>query len=284
MSYYKVLELHPGASAEEVKKAYRRLAMKWHPDRNGNSKVSEEKFKQIKHAYEVLSDPNYSYVPVPEVKPTPAQQAKHYTHQNVVVNAVPDANAKVSLEEVYTGVTIRASKKTLCPVCSGSGLKENFAPGSIGETVWRNKNRGIYYSAEDMKDPKCKPCKGVGEIQEFDNLFRIPPGVPNHVTMQIERMDDRGRGLGGYKNIKVYVTPSVDFDYKDGHLYKTLRVSNRELLEGFSKRLKLPNGRYIEAQIPGAMEDGITVRIANVGPPNFNTGEPGHLYLKLSKY
>ncbi len=54
--YYEVLGVARNASDEEIKKTYRRLAMKHHPDRNANDKSSEEKFKQIKEAYEVLSD------------------------------------------------------------------------------------------------------------------------------------------------------------------------------------------------------------------------------------
>ena len=56
--YYEVLETQKGASDEEIKKAYRKLAMKHHPDRNqgDSSKVAEEKFKEAKEAYEMLSD------------------------------------------------------------------------------------------------------------------------------------------------------------------------------------------------------------------------------------
>lgn len=55
--YYEVLELQKGAGEEEIKKAYRKMAVKYHPDKNPGDKTAEEKFKEVGEAYEVLSDP-----------------------------------------------------------------------------------------------------------------------------------------------------------------------------------------------------------------------------------
>ena len=56
--YYEVLGLKKGASEDEIKKAFRKMAMKYHPDRNPGDKTAEEKFKEVNEAYSVLSDPD----------------------------------------------------------------------------------------------------------------------------------------------------------------------------------------------------------------------------------
>ena len=56
--YYEVLGIQKGASDEEIKKAFRKMAMKYHPDRNQGDKDAEEKFKEVNEAYSVLSDPD----------------------------------------------------------------------------------------------------------------------------------------------------------------------------------------------------------------------------------
>ena len=55
--YYEVLGLQKGASDNDIKKAFRKMAMKYHPDKNPGDKSAEEKFKQVSEAYDVLSDP-----------------------------------------------------------------------------------------------------------------------------------------------------------------------------------------------------------------------------------
>jgi len=58
MNYYKILEIQSDATNDQIKKNYRKLALKWHPDKNSNKELADKKFKEITEAYQVLSDPN----------------------------------------------------------------------------------------------------------------------------------------------------------------------------------------------------------------------------------
>ena len=62
MDYYEILGLSKGASDDEIKKAFKKKAMKFHPARTGNDKTAETKFKEAKEAYDVLSDPPQTYI------------------------------------------------------------------------------------------------------------------------------------------------------------------------------------------------------------------------------
>jgi molecular chaperone DnaJ len=178
--YYELLGIQQGATSEEIKKAYRALAMKYHPDRNPGDKQAEEKFKEIGEAYEILKDP---------------QKKAHYDrfgHRDPVASSpfsqdwdLSDAlrifmsegfggfdffgtqsdgrarrskkrrgsdlqiKMKLSLEEIATGVDkkIKIRKQVLCPVCQGSGSKKGDSTTT------------------------CPTCNGSGEVRQVSNSF-----------------------------------------------------------------------------------------------------------------
>lgn len=142
--YYKLLEISKDASLNEIKKAYRKLAMKYHPDKNPNNKESEEKFKEIAQAYEILSDPDkrqkydkfgkeglngHSFTSANDLF------GKFFSRNNGFYNVRPSVRKtrdiaytmSVTLEELYTGTIkkIRVTRNTVCKICNGRG----FEPG-----------------------------------------------------------------------------------------------------------------------------------------------------------
>jgi molecular chaperone DnaJ len=174
--FYEVLGCARGASDDEIKQAYRRLAMKWHPDRNNGSPEAEARFKEVTEAYDVLRDPQkraaYDRYGMDGLRGGGAQ----YTHfdisdaLNVFMRdfgfgdlfgemrqsgAGPRSGADVravvslTLDEVATGVkkTIPAKLLDPCDQCDGSGAEKG------------------------TRSQECATCRGVGEVRRATRSF-----------------------------------------------------------------------------------------------------------------
>src|SRR5262245_2607005 len=153
--YYEVLEVSREADEETLKKAYRRLAMKYHPDRNPGDKDAEEKFKEAAEAYEVLRDPHkrrrydrYGHAGLEELG------APHFHDVDTIRDLFGDilgdlfggggrrrgpqrgrdlhVPVEVDLVEAYLGVTkeLRVPRAEVCQDCGGSGAKKGTRPST----------------------------------------------------------------------------------------------------------------------------------------------------------
>ncbi|HYC63556.1 MAG TPA: J domain-containing protein, partial [Reyranellaceae bacterium] len=187
--YYEVLGVQKNVDAEEIKRAYRRLAMKYHPDRNPGDAEAEKNFKEAAAAYEVLSDPEkrkrYDQFGVEGIKGQGA--ATHdFNRMNVddifsMFNDIfggggggggrgrgghrgpargydLETELSLTLEEAFTGVDrdVEFTRLDLCEKCNGSGAK----PGS--------------------KPVKCTTCDGKGQVQQsgMGGMFRMVTACP----------------------------------------------------------------------------------------------------------
>lgn len=189
--YYEVLGADKNASKAELKKAYRRLAMKYHPDRNPDSKDAEAKFKEAKEAYEVLSDPQ---------KRSAYDQFGHAgVQQQAGMGGGPDGagfgdifesvfgdmfggergeaggsrsfrgsdlryDLSLTLEEAVSGteVKIRIPTHVSCDSCGGSGAKKGTSPETCGTCRGRGQVRVQqgFFSIQQT----CPDCRGTGKI------------------------------------------------------------------------------------------------------------------------
>jgi molecular chaperone DnaJ len=179
--YYEVLEVARTASDDEIKQAYRKLAMRWHPDRNNGSKESEERFKALTEAYDILRDPNkraaYDRYGEAGLRGASAGAGFHHIDLSEALNVfISDfgfgggfgtmfgeareggtvrtgADVKVTvqltLEEVATGVDKAVTLKLLdpCDRCDGQGAE----PGSKAQV--------------------CQTCGGAGEVRRAQRSF-----------------------------------------------------------------------------------------------------------------
>lgn len=215
--YYEVLGVSKGADEREVKKAYKRLAMKFHPDRTQGDKAKEEQFKEVKEAYEVLND---------DQKRAAYDQYGHAAFQqggqggqggqdfgDIFGDVFGDIfgggrgrggqsrarrgsdlryNLEISLEEAVKGKSIEIKVPTFvsCDPCDGSGSKKGTRPASCptchghGQVQMRQGLFAVQQTCPTcsgkgkiISDP-CTSCRGQGRVEKTKTLsVKIPPGV-----------------------------------------------------------------------------------------------------------
>jgi molecular chaperone DnaJ len=215
--YYEVLGVSKEASDEDIKKAYRKLAMEYHPDRNGGDKEAEEKFKEAAEAYGVLGDP--------EKRP----RYDRYGHAGLEGMNVPHFNdvqsifdvfgdlfglgdlfggrggrgrrqgrdlkqeIEITLNEAADGIkkTIQVPREEVCSECSGNGCKRGSKPA------------------------QCRRCNGQGAVLLSQGFFRIQQSCPGCGGRGIVVTDPcpncRGRGRETLRRtLEVSIPPGVD--------------------------------------------------------------------------
>jgi molecular chaperone DnaJ len=247
--YYEVLEVERTAGDSDLKAAFRKAAMKWHPDRNPGDKECEHRFKEINEAYEILKDPNkraaydrYGHAAFEHGGGAGAGFGADFasTFSDIFDDlfgmgggrrrsgrtarergADLRYNMEISLEEAFAGKTaqVRIPTSVACEDCSGTGAK----PGS--------------------KPKACPHCGGAGRIRHAQGFF----------TLERTCTGCQGRG-------QVIDNPC-----------RTCSGSGRVTRE-----------RTLSVNIPPGVEDGTRIRIAGEGEAGLRGGPAGDLYIFLS--
>ncbi|MBI3918431.1 MAG: molecular chaperone DnaJ [Betaproteobacteria bacterium] len=214
--YYDVLGVNRDASEEDVKKAYRKLAMKWHPDRNPDNPRAEEHFKEAKEAYEVLTDgqKRSAYDQFGHAGVDPAAAAGAGAGFGNFADAFGDIfsdifgggrgrssvyrgadlryNLEISLEEAARGTEtrIRIPAMEECGTCRGSGAKPGTQPTTCPSCQGHGQVRmqlGFFsiqqtcprcHGSGKIVASPCTACQGAGRVKQHKTLaVKIPSGV-----------------------------------------------------------------------------------------------------------
>jgi curved DNA-binding protein len=271
--YYKVLGVDKKAPAEEIKKSYRKLAVKYHPDKNAGNKAAEEKFKEISEAYEVLKDPS-KRTKYDEL----GENWKQYENQ------APRGNPGGfgAGQRYYSSEAGHDGNEDFSDFFSSFFHQEYENPG---RTRPKRSSPGEDFQApaelslEEAYTGAKRQLNVSGSVLEIT----IPPGVKQDQVLRLKGKGGKGRNGGADGNIliTIHIQPHPYFELKGNDIYCELPVDLYTAILGGKARARTLKGP-MQIDIPAETENGKKVRLKGLGMPVFGKPtEAGDLYLEL---
>ena len=318
--YYEIIELERTASEAEIKKAYRRLAMKFHPDRNPGDAAAEESFKEAKEAYEILSDPQ---------KRSAYDQFGHAGleggrgggnpgdvfgdifgevfgdifgggrrgGQQVFRGADLRYELELTLEQAVFGHNAEIEIATLaeCETCTGSGAAKGTTPtrcatcGGVGQVRSQQGFFSVQQTCPRCKgrgkiiEQPCDSCYGQGRVRRARTLqVKIPAGVDTGDRIRLTAEGEAGRNGGppGDLYVEVAVTKHPIFEREGADLSCEVPIGFTAAVLG--GEIEVPTlGGHARLKIPGETQSGKVFRLRDKGVRPVRGGPTGDLYCRV---
>lgn len=274
IDYYKILGISKNASEKDIKKAYRKLARKYHPDLNPNDKVAEKNFKEVNEANEVLSNP--------ENRKKYDQYGEHW--QNA------EAYEKAKQQQQYQGSYQGGYQRSSQGASGGyseqdfSDFFENMFGGASSQSRGRQvKFRGQDFNAElqlNLKDV-FTTHKRTLTVNNKNIRITIPAGVENGQIIKIK--GHGGKGVNGGPNgdllIQFLIINHSKFKRDKDNLYTTVDLDLYKALLGGEIMVDTFNGK-VKLNIKPETQNGTKVKLKGKGFPKYKKeGQFGDLYI-----
>ncbi|HDZ5339151.1 TPA: molecular chaperone DnaJ [Campylobacter fetus] len=314
--YYEILEVSRDADGETIKKAYRKLALKYHPDRNQGDKEAEEKFKRINEAYEILSDENkrsiydrygkdglsgsgfddgfdlgdiFSSFFGGDFGETRSSRNSYKYPLDIEVNITLNFNEAVFGCEKE----IKYNYKVPCETCSATGAKDGKKStcshcGGRGKISHRQGFMNFVQTCpycggtgEIIKD-KCLHCSGNGYNETSDNIkINIPEGVDNGNRIRIQGKGNKSSNGGGDLYVRINVRDDEHFVRNGDDVYIEIPVFFTQAMLG--ETIKIPTLRgESELKLPVGAKDKQQFVLENEGIQNTHTKLKGRLIAQIA--
>ena len=285
--YYKILGVSKTATKEEIKKAYRSLARKYHPDLNPDKKDAEEKFKEVQEAHEVLSDEEkrktYDMFGSAEFRPGGRTTWKRADDTGPAYEYSYSANDFSGFEDIFKDLFGSAGEGR-----PGRGRGETFR--DIFSTVTKERaSRGRDLESQIEIDFDTAIRGGVRDLsisrQKQDGVeteklsVRIPAGVDNGSRIRVQGKGEGG-GAKGDLYLRVKVKPHPVYSRKGDDIYLEVPVTVYEAALG--RKIEIPTiDGTAEMTIPPGVQSGTRLRLKGKGVTNLKTKARGDQYIEI---
>ncbi len=267
--YYKVLDVGKKATADEIKKAYRKLALKYHPDKNPDNVGAEDKFKEINEAYDVLGDApkRQKYDALGENwnnQGNPSYSNQGYRQGSDGFGSANYAGAGDRFSDFFESIFGNYSDQ-------GSGAKRQL--------------RGEDYKTE-VRITLEDAYQGTSVNLSFMNAsitIKLKPGITDGQKLKIK--EKGGPGINGGPRgdlfLVVHVTIDPKFERRGDDLYFEHPISVLDAMTGGSITATVIN-RPVTIAVPAGTDSGKTFRLKGMGMPKYNGDGFGDCYLKVN--
>ncbi|MEQ1565911.1 MAG: molecular chaperone DnaJ [Myxococcota bacterium] len=308
--FYNILGVERDVSADDIKKAYRVLARKWHPDRNPGDSAAEVRFKDVNEAYRTLSDPEkrsrydrlgplYTEDGRPP-RPEELNQVVGTMWNNLFRRRAAQRGedlrytVSVTLEEVASGAEkeITVPRTVRCGTCAGEGADPNggrrtcdvckgtgraTGPRLLRSDCYHCNGRGF------LVDKACPTCAGDGRTAAEDLLrVKIPAGVTTGQKLKVGAKGNAPRGTGEPGDLFVIVSVSEHplFRRRGDDVLLEVPLTFPELAMGADVTIPTLEGATA-IRVPAGSPPGKVLRLAGRGMPHVGKPGRGDLHLQL---
>ena len=268
--YYAVLGLKKGAESEEIKKAYRKLAVKYHPDKNPGDKQAEDRFKEINEAYAVLSDP--------QKKAQYDQFGSSGFHQ------------RYSQEDIFRGFDVGDIFKDagfdtsdiFSRIFGGGGFQQQRGGGFARRRKGEDFDMELKVSFQEAFSGAEKRVAFTKDGVREELAVKVPAGIDTGARLRLAGKGGPGQGGGpsGDIYLNILVKPDPVFTREGDDLVVERHIRYSEATLGASLDVPTMEGTK-RIKVPAGIQPGTKIRLKGFGFPHMGGSGKGDLYVRM---